>query len=126
MFKFFTLLILVDLFRLTEEMRAYNPSQQVGWTLDRPIKGTKCSQLRLATSKRDLKPFTCFASASTKEAVYGKDAPRRVVVTGHGVVSSLGHDPHEFYSNLLAGKSGISLIESFDACTLLLLNFIAF
>jgi len=45
---------------------------------------------------------------------YGKGAPRRVVITGQGVVSSVGHDPEEFYNNLLAGKSGISLIESFD------------
>lgn len=40
--------------------------------------------------------------------------PRRVVVTGQGVVTSLGHEPEEFYNNLLAGKSGISLIESFN------------
>nr|QKY14950.1 3-oxoacyl-[acyl-carrier-protein] synthase i isoform b (FABH) [Polytomella parva] len=39
---------------------------------------------------------------------------RRVVVTGMGVVSSLGHEVNEFYNNLLAGKSGVSLIESFD------------
>ena len=26
---------------------------------------------------------------------------RRVVVTGMGVVTSLGHNPHEFYDNLL-------------------------
>ncbi|KAH9300887.1 hypothetical protein KI387_012470, partial [Taxus chinensis] len=39
---------------------------------------------------------------------------RRVVVTGMGVVTSLGHDPDTFYSNLLQGKSGISEIESFD------------
>ncbi|KAL4457347.1 hypothetical protein ABPG75_012212 [Micractinium tetrahymenae] len=43
------------------------------------------------------------------------DAPqRRVVVTGQGVVSSLGHDADEFYNNLLAGKSGISMIEGWD------------
>ena len=36
---------------------------------------------------------------------------RRVVVTGLGVVSCLGHEHGEFYDNLLAGKSGISLIE---------------
>ncbi|KAK9918996.1 hypothetical protein WJX75_008560 [Coccomyxa subellipsoidea] len=39
---------------------------------------------------------------------------RRVVVTGMGVVSCLGHDPHEFYNNLLEGKSGVSQIESFS------------
>lgn len=44
----------------------------------------------------------------------GNDSPRRVVVTGLGVVSSLGHDPDSFYNNLLAGKSGIAAIEGFD------------
>ncbi|XP_060205966.1 3-oxoacyl-[acyl-carrier-protein] synthase II, chloroplastic-like [Lycium barbarum] len=39
---------------------------------------------------------------------------RRVVVTGVGVVSPIGHDPDMFYSNLLEGKSGISQIEAFD------------
>lgn len=39
---------------------------------------------------------------------------RRVVVTGMGVVSSLGHDPDIFYNNLLEGASGISEIETFD------------
>lgn len=39
---------------------------------------------------------------------------RRVVVTGMGVVTPLGHDPEVFYNNLLEGVSGISEIESFD------------
>jgi len=39
---------------------------------------------------------------------------RRVVVTGMGVVTALGHDLETFWANLLAGKSGVSLIESFD------------
>lgn len=39
---------------------------------------------------------------------------RRVVVTGLGVVSSLGHDAGEFYNNLLEGVSGITEIEAFD------------
>ncbi|CAL0330265.1 unnamed protein product [Lupinus luteus] len=39
---------------------------------------------------------------------------RRVVVTGLGVVTPLGHDPDVFYNNLLNGVSGISEIESFD------------
>ena len=30
-----------------------------------------------------------------------RDLERRVVVTGMGVVSCLGHDPDEFYNNLL-------------------------
>ena len=39
---------------------------------------------------------------------------RRVVVTGLGVVSSLGIGWREFWKNLLAGKSGISKITAFD------------
>jgi len=39
---------------------------------------------------------------------------RRVVVTGLGVVSSIGIGWQEFWKNLIAGKSGISKVESFD------------
>lgn len=39
---------------------------------------------------------------------------RRVMVTGLGVVSSIGIGWQEFWPNLLAGKSGISKITSFD------------
>ncbi|MFC1709669.1 beta-ketoacyl-[acyl-carrier-protein] synthase family protein [Candidatus Omnitrophota bacterium] len=39
---------------------------------------------------------------------------RRVVVTGLGVVSSIGIGKDEFWKNLIKGKSGISKIESFD------------
>lgn len=39
---------------------------------------------------------------------------QRVVITGLGVMSSLGRDLETFWASLLAGKSGVSLIESFD------------
>jgi 3-oxoacyl-[acyl-carrier-protein] synthase II len=39
---------------------------------------------------------------------------RRVVVTGLGVVSSVGIGWQEFWKNLLAGKSGISEVTAFD------------
>lgn len=39
---------------------------------------------------------------------------RRVVVTGLGVVSSIGIGKEEFWQNLIAGKSGISPVSSFD------------
>ena len=39
---------------------------------------------------------------------------RRVVVTGMGVLSPLGHEIDVFYNNLLDGVSGISQIEAFD------------
>jgi 3-oxoacyl-[acyl-carrier-protein] synthase II len=38
----------------------------------------------------------------------------RVVITGMGVMTSLGQELQTFWSNLTSGKSGISLIESFD------------
>ena len=52
-----------------------------------------------------------------KEAMVDNKPPteqRRVVVTGMGVETSLGHDPDTFYENLLQGNSGISQIENFD------------
>lgn len=38
---------------------------------------------------------------------------KRIVITGMGVVSCLGHDVNHFYQNLLAGVSGISPIIAF-------------
>lgn len=40
---------------------------------------------------------------------------KRVVVTGMGIVSPLGHTLEDYWANLLAGKSGISAITLFDA-----------
>jgi len=40
---------------------------------------------------------------------------RRVVVTGIGVVSSLGNDIDTLWANLTAGKCGIDKITHFDA-----------
>ncbi|MBK8026287.1 MAG: beta-ketoacyl-ACP synthase II [Chloroflexi bacterium] len=42
---------------------------------------------------------------------------RRVVVTGYGVVSSLGQSAAETWENLKAGKSGVSALTRFDAST---------
>jgi 3-oxoacyl-[acyl-carrier-protein] synthase II len=44
-------------------------------------------------------------------------AKRRVVVTGIGAVTPLGNSVEEFWSNALAGKSGVGNITHFD-CTL--------
>lgn len=40
---------------------------------------------------------------------------RRVVVTGIGCVTPLGHSVHELWENLLAGKSGVAKTTLFDA-----------
>ena len=44
--------------------------------------------------------------------------PRRVVVTGMGMVSPLGCDIDRFWSRLIAGQSGVGLIHNFDASSL--------
>ncbi|MDL2280678.1 beta-ketoacyl-ACP synthase II [Selenomonadales bacterium OttesenSCG-928-I06] len=41
---------------------------------------------------------------------------RRVVVTGMGAVTPIGIGVEEFWKSLIAGKSGISKTERFDAC----------
>ncbi|HEY1764565.1 MAG TPA: beta-ketoacyl-ACP synthase II [Opitutaceae bacterium] len=40
--------------------------------------------------------------------------PRRVVVTGLGVVTSIGHDVSSFWASLVAGKIGVDRISLFD------------
>lgn len=40
--------------------------------------------------------------------------PQKIVITGIGLVTSIGLGREEFWSNLLAGHSGISPVESFD------------
>lgn len=39
---------------------------------------------------------------------------RRVVVTGIGVLTALGHDVDSYWANLLAGRSGIKSVTAFD------------
>ncbi|WP_409341008.1 beta-ketoacyl-ACP synthase II [Paenibacillus sp. MBLB4367] len=39
---------------------------------------------------------------------------QRVVVTGMGVMTAIGHDLETFWGSLMEGKSGVSLVESFD------------
>ena len=40
---------------------------------------------------------------------------RRVVVTGLGVVTPLGHDLETFWKSLISGQCGIDRITAFDA-----------
>ncbi|KAL8160921.1 hypothetical protein V2J09_012410 [Rumex salicifolius] len=55
------------------------------------------------------------AEVSNKQKPFMKE--KRVVVTGMGVVTSLGHEPATFYNNLLEGVSGVSEIETFDCAS---------
>jgi 3-oxoacyl-[acyl-carrier-protein] synthase II len=43
---------------------------------------------------------------------------RRVVVTGLGTINALGHNVEEFWSALIAGRSGIRTVSHFDASEL--------
>jgi 3-oxoacyl-[acyl-carrier-protein] synthase II len=49
-----------------------------------------------------------------KPSSKSQDIKRRVVVTGLGIVSSIGIGVQEFWKNLVAGQSGISDIGAFD------------
>jgi 3-oxoacyl-[acyl-carrier-protein] synthase II len=42
------------------------------------------------------------------------DSSRRVVVTGLGAITSLGHDVDSFWTALLAGRSGVDRVRQFD------------
>ncbi len=45
---------------------------------------------------------------------HGPEQRRRVVITGSGVVTALGSDSDTLWRNLVGGRSGIRLIQSFD------------
>src|SRR3954469_20627503 len=45
-------------------------------------------------------------------------ASRRIVITGMGVINPLGTSAPAFYENLLAGKGGIRLIQTFNTTNL--------
>lgn len=62
------------------------------------------------------RPFTMSASATTVSAPKRETDPKkRVVITGMGLVSVFGNDVDAYYDKLLAGESGITPIDRFDA-----------
>nr|GMD11603.1 3-oxoacyl-[acyl-carrier-protein] synthase I, chloroplastic [Ipomoea batatas] len=54
-------------------------------------------------------------NSSMKSMLREKDPKKRVVITGMGLVSVFGNDVDAYYDKLLAGESGISAIDRFDA-----------
>lgn len=44
----------------------------------------------------------------------GNNCEKRVVITGIGIVCAVGTGIDEFWKNLISGKSGVSLIDTFD------------
>ncbi|XP_051128513.1 3-oxoacyl-[acyl-carrier-protein] synthase I, chloroplastic [Andrographis paniculata] len=61
--------------------------------------------------------FRISASAASTVAAPKRetDPKKRVVITGMGLVSVFGNDVDAYYEKLLAGESGITLIDRFDA-----------
>ena len=47
-----------------------------------------------------------------------RDPARRAVVTGMGALTPIGNDPERYWSNLVAGVSGVAPISQFDASDL--------
>ncbi|KAF4399378.1 hypothetical protein G4B88_022461 [Cannabis sativa] len=97
----------------------YAPLAVIGENISFPICGSKSNSF--ITRRRKSRFMNCEAHSADKATCATVEADskketrkRRVVVTGLGVVSSIGHDPNAFYTNLLEGVSGISEIEGFD------------
>lgn len=61
------------------------------------------------------KAVKAMASPTVTAPKREKDPKKRIVITGMGLVSVFGNDTDIFYDKLLEGKSGISLIDRFDA-----------
>ncbi|CAI0475169.1 unnamed protein product [Linum tenue] len=70
-------------------------------------------------SQRKLSAITASASTTKNVSVSAPkretDPKKRVVITGMGLVSVFGNDVDAYYDKLLAGESGITLIDRFDA-----------
>ena len=66
------------------------------------------SHARTTTTRRQV---IASATALKRE----KDPKKRVVITGMGLVSVFGNDVDTYYDRLLAGESGITVIDKFDA-----------
>jgi len=50
-----------------------------------------------------------------KDIKYEIDGKRRVVITGIGIISSVGIGKDSFWKSLISGKSGVGKITHFDA-----------
>lgn len=89
-----------------------------------PLRVSPLDPLRKATSGAaavtNVRPphKKSFISAATSTSSAPKretDPSKRVVITGMGLVSVFGNDVDTYYDKLLAGESGIGLIDRFDA-----------
>ncbi|XP_071740353.1 3-oxoacyl-[acyl-carrier-protein] synthase I, chloroplastic-like [Rutidosis leptorrhynchoides] len=73
--------------------------------------------IRLPARTSNNRHHLVFASQNSNTAApkREKDAKKRIVITGMGLVSVFGNDVDTFYERLLSGDSGIDLIDRYDA-----------
>ncbi|GKD39999.1 3-oxoacyl-[acyl-carrier-protein] synthase I, chloroplastic, partial [Tanacetum coccineum] len=81
------------------------------FTKKNPFSTTPKSPSLTPTRRRAAVISSAIASPPKRET----DPKKRVVITGMGLVSVFGNDVDTYYEKLLAGESGIGLIDRFDA-----------
>lgn len=81
-----------------------------------PLLGAQLRGARVAADKGcGARPVARGSRLVVRAAVSRETDPKkRIVITGMGIASVFGNDPDTFYDALLAGKSGIGMIERFD------------
>jgi len=73
-----------------------------------------CKVLGLRMQHMQIRQRSC-SGTGLDITMVEQDRLQKVVVTGLGTITSLGHDAHTFFDNLVAGKCGISAVTRFDA-----------
>ncbi|MBA0694556.1 hypothetical protein Goari_004839, partial [Gossypium aridum] len=101
-------------------MQALQPSSSLRPSSLKPLKNPKPNPHFPNASTLPPRPakkfFSITASSPTVSAPKReKDPKKRVVITGMGLVSVFGNDVDAYYEKLLAGESGIGIIDRFDA-----------
>uniref|UniRef100_A0A7N0RDZ1 3-oxoacyl-[acyl-carrier-protein] synthase I, chloroplastic n=1 Tax=Kalanchoe fedtschenkoi TaxID=63787 RepID=A0A7N0RDZ1_KALFE len=80
-----------------------------------PLNPLRKSSRALPSPKPRSLSISAAASISASAPKRETDPKKRVVITGMGLVSVFGNDVDAYYDRLLAGESGIGLIDRFDA-----------
>ena len=81
-----------------------------------PVLGAQLRSARVPVAdKASARPVARASKLVVRAGVSKETDPKkRIVITGMGIASVFGNDPDKFYDALLAGTSGISLIDRFD------------
>ncbi|PIA34701.1 hypothetical protein AQUCO_03700170v1 [Aquilegia coerulea] len=93
-------------------LRPIDTNKQVSFSA-----GSKTSGFHCSSSTKRSRQIRAINATTTSAPKREQDPKKRVVITGMGVVSVFGNDVNTFYDRLLAGESGISIIDRFDAST---------